>query len=116
MLCALLPNIEVDGVRSRSLSMLSHSPKVVSDKTLEEYHHYMGTGQIRDGLEHSIKYEMWGHAFMLATSLGGRYLHHVQSRFMDSLKQSDPLKTLYSYLSGRDVDYFKVFFSCFSVV
>ncbi|XP_012566805.2 uncharacterized protein LOC100197480 isoform X1 [Hydra vulgaris] len=106
MLCSLISKTEVDGVKKSPL-VHSYTPRVISEKNLEDYHQYMTTGQVRDGLEHTIRYEMWGHAFMLATSLGGRYLQLVQSRFMDSLKPSDPLKTLYSYLSGRDVEYFK---------
>ena len=80
MLLGLLPTNQQDGIESKSLSSLACLPHPVDQNVFEQFYVYMTTGQTRDGLDLAVTNHMWGHAFMLASSLGQKCMQQVQSK------------------------------------
>ena len=40
----------------------------------------MSTGRTKDGLDHAISSRLWGHAFMLGTVMGEKWMPYVQAK------------------------------------
>ncbi|XP_036455008.1 protein transport protein Sec16A-like [Colossoma macropomum] len=58
-------------------------------------------GRKKDALETAISKGLWGHAFMLASTMDSRAYSQVMSKFIDSLPENDALRTFYQLMSGR---------------
>ncbi|XP_053086096.1 protein transport protein Sec16B isoform X3 [Pangasianodon hypophthalmus] len=54
-----------------------------------------------EALESAMRSGLWGHALFLASKMDSRAYNTVLSRFTGSLSSSDPLQTLFQFLSGR---------------
>ncbi|KAL6465448.1 hypothetical protein MHYP_G00255810 [Metynnis hypsauchen] len=58
-------------------------------------------GKKKDALDTAISKGMWGHAFMLASTMDSRAYPQVISKFIDSLPENDALRTFYQLMSGK---------------
>ena len=50
------------------------------ESAIEELQMLLATGRPKDALDHAIQASLWGHAFMLASLMGHKYLGAVQSK------------------------------------
>lgn len=81
MLINLLPSIDIkNGKENKGFSSLCNPVDVPQEDAMEELQMLMATGRVKDGLDHSIQTRMWGHAFMLASLMGSKYLDMVQMK------------------------------------
>ncbi|KAF6204701.1 hypothetical protein GE061_018862 [Apolygus lucorum] len=58
-------------------------------------------GNKLEALEWAIENGSWGHALFLSSKMDHRTHKDVMFRFMDSISQNDPIRTLYQMMSGH---------------
>jgi hypothetical protein len=107
LLIGLLQKVSGVSEPGRLLSSLSTSRPPPTEEVVEEFHNFMSTGRIKDGLDHAISSKLWGHAFMIGGIMGEKWLSYVQTKYQQSLGKNDPMRTLYAHLHNKDVDYIK---------
>lgn len=103
MLINLLPTTQSsDGRDYKGFSTLCNPQHVPNGNAVEEMQLLLATGRAKDGLDHAIQSGLWGHAFMLGSLMGHKYLGAVQNKFSATIKRTDPMKTLYTHLANKD--------------
>lgn len=81
MLIGLLPSVEVkNGREMKGFSVLCNSVVSPHEDAMEELQMLMATGRVKDGLDHAIQTRLWGHAFMLGSLMGPKFLGMVQTK------------------------------------
>ncbi|KAI5109280.1 protein transport protein Sec16B isoform X2 [Silurus meridionalis] len=87
-----------------SLDLLTGNPlsnEENSKENLQNYTKLLLAGRKKEALESAMRSGLWGHALFLASKMDSRAYNTVLSRFTGSLSPSDPLQTLFQFLSGR---------------
>ena len=49
---------------------------------VEDLEMLLATGRVKDALEHAVQAGLWGHAFMLGSLMGHKYLGTVQTKYV----------------------------------
>lgn len=71
------------------------------EQAIAKFRELLLFGHRREAIEHAIRYELWGHAFCLASKLDMKVYTHVHTKFYQSMAGNDPLQTVYQLYSGR---------------
>ncbi|XP_022646073.1 uncharacterized protein LOC111243950 isoform X3 [Varroa destructor] len=71
------------------------------EQALGKFRELLLFGHRREAVEHAVRYELWGHAFCLASKLDMKMYTHVHTKFYQSMAGNDPLQTVYQLYSGR---------------
>ncbi|XP_060723814.1 protein transport protein Sec16B [Tachysurus vachellii] len=77
------------------------SSEETSGQNIQNYTKLLLAGRKKEALESAMTSGLWGHALFLASKMDSRAYNTVLSRFTGSLSSSDPLQTLFQFLSGR---------------
>ena len=81
LLLSLLPTCaDSEGNETKNLVSLTNPQPVLPEKVHEEFQLYVVSGRLKDALEHSLRHKDWGNAFMLAHTMGHKYVAVTQSR------------------------------------
>ncbi|XP_062853378.1 protein transport protein Sec16B [Trichomycterus rosablanca] len=72
-----------------------------SKQNIDNYTKLLLAGRKKEALESAMQSGLWGHALFLASKMDRRASSSVLSRFTGSLSPSDPLQTLFQFLSGK---------------
>ena len=81
MLINLLPTVhDQHGRETKGFSNLCNAIQVPDNTALEEFQMLSATGRMKDALDHAMHAGLWGHAFMLGTLMGHKYLGSVQTK------------------------------------
>ncbi|XP_058259362.1 protein transport protein Sec16B isoform X1 [Hemibagrus wyckioides] len=96
------PKSEMDSFNASDL--LTGNPlssEETSEQNIQNYTKLLLAGRKKEALESAMTSGLWGHALFLASKMDSRAYSTVLSRFTASLSSSDPLQTLFQFLSGR---------------
>ena len=81
MLIGLLPSLTTkSGKEMKGFSALANPVETPDEEAVEELQILMATGRVKDGLDHAVQAKLWGHAFMLGSVMGPKYLGAVQTK------------------------------------
>jgi len=82
LLINLLPTVRNHHNReTKGLNSLTNPLKTPDENATEDLQMFMATGRVKDGLDHAIQTGLWGHAFMMASLMGPKYLGAVQTKY-----------------------------------
>ncbi|XP_074626048.1 uncharacterized protein LOC141884189 isoform X4 [Acropora palmata] len=70
-------------------------------KHIQFYREMLLAGATKDAMEHCMHNGLWGHAMMLASKMDKKVTNDVTTRFMKTMTDFDPIRTVYDHLSGR---------------
>ena len=83
LLINLLPVCREQGGReTKGFSVHSNPVKMPDQSAVEDLEMLLATGRVKDALEHSVQAGLWGHAFMLGSLMGHKYLGTVQTKYV----------------------------------
>ncbi|OQR69598.1 hypothetical protein BIW11_04337, partial [Tropilaelaps mercedesae] len=85
----------------RALQRQRRGPGLNPEQALAKFRELLLFGHRREAIEHAVRYELWGHAFCLASKLDMKVYTHVHTKFYQSMAGNDPLQTVYQLYSGR---------------
>ncbi|XP_068695445.1 protein transport protein Sec16A-like isoform X2 [Montipora foliosa] len=70
-------------------------------KHIQLYREMLLAGATKDALEYCMRNGLWGHAMMLAAKMDKKVHNDVITRFMKTMTDFDPIRTVYDHLSGK---------------
>ena len=71
-----------DGRETKGFSQHSNPVKMPDQSAVEDLEMLLATGRVKDALEHAVQAGLWGHAFMLGSLMGHKYLGTVQTKYV----------------------------------
>ncbi|XP_029196226.2 protein transport protein Sec16A-like isoform X7 [Acropora millepora] len=70
-------------------------------KHIQLYREMLLVGATKDAMEHCMHNGLWGHAMVLASKMDKKFTNDVTTRFMKTMTDFDPIRTVYDHLSGH---------------
>ncbi|XP_076853903.1 uncharacterized protein LOC143509251 [Brachyhypopomus gauderio] len=88
--------------RAQEIHMgIAESTTEDTQRDLQHFRELLIIGKKKDALKTAVSKGLWEHAFMLASKMDSVAYSQVMSKFIDSLPESDALRTFYQLMSGR---------------
>ena len=76
----------INGRETKGFSAHSNPVKLPDQTAVEDLEMLLATGRVKDALEHAVQAGLWGHAFMLGSLMGHKYLGIVQTKYVFLVK------------------------------